>query len=105
MIDLAELNSRMKDFYDLYRLLSGKSHDQVVLTDAIINTFTRRQTAYQAGHPVFSDAFARDTKRNGQWITFLKKSFLDETISFPEVIQIITSELLPIYQKLGKPCS
>lgn len=100
MIDLAELNSRMKDFYDLYRLLSGKSHDRAVLTDAIINTFTRRQTAYQAGHPVFSDAFARDTKRNGQWKAFLKKSFLDETIPFAEVMHVISSELLPIYRQL-----
>lgn len=102
MIDLAELNSRMKDFYDLYRLLSGTSHDRFILTDAIINTFTRRHTAYQEGHPVFSDAFAGETKRNRQWIAFLKKSFLDETIPFPEVMRIITSELLPIYQQLGK---
>lgn len=100
MIDLAEMNSRMKDFYDLYRLLNGRNYDSIVLTKAIANTFNRRQTAYLANHPVFSEGFAVDEKRNRQWQAFLRKSFLDVSIGFPEVMQIIKAELLPGYQQL-----
>jgi len=94
------MNSRMKDFYDLYRLLSSQKFDREVLMDAIANTFKRRQTAYTAEHPLFDQTFAIDEKRNTQWQTFLKKSFLDVSIGFPQVMQSINAVLMPIYQQL-----
>ena len=74
------MNSRMKDFYDLYHLLDGQRYDRQILTEAIIQTFRCRQTAYLKGHPIFSEKFANDEKRNGQWKTFLRKSFLNSNL-------------------------
>jgi Nucleotidyl transferase AbiEii toxin, Type IV TA system len=54
MIDLAEMNSRMKDFYDLYRLLSQHKYDSVILQQAILNTFQRRKTVYIENHSLFT---------------------------------------------------
>lgn len=100
MIDLAEMNSRMKDFYDLYRLLNGQHYDRAILKEAITQTFRRRQTIYQNDHPIFSEAFASNEKRIIQWKSFLKKSFLDPNLVFLEVMQTISRELLPLYEQL-----
>lgn len=43
MIDLAQLNSRMKDFYDVYRLLQGDHYGESILNKAVTNTFIWRQ--------------------------------------------------------------
>ena len=52
MIDLAESNSRMKDFYDVYQLLSKRRFDAEVLQMAIKQTFENRKTALDQNHPL-----------------------------------------------------
>lgn len=44
MISLAEANTRMKDFYDLYRLLRPERYNPETLQAAIAETFKNRQT-------------------------------------------------------------
>jgi len=44
MVSLGELNSRMKDFYDIYILLSEKKLNRDILQEAIEITFQRRGT-------------------------------------------------------------
>lgn len=100
MIDLAQINSRMKDFYDVYRLLAGGQYTDLTLTKAIQQTFRWRQTVIRKDHPLFSPGFAVDSRRLGQWQAFLRKSGLDESLSFVEVIGRITAKMLPIYQLL-----
>jgi predicted nucleotidyltransferase component of viral defense system len=102
MINLAEMNSRMKDFYDIYRLMLHKRYDLGILKQAIANTFERRKTDYVANHPLFTSAFAENDNRLVQWKSFLTKSTLDTTILFTDVIKIIKTELLPIYESLNK---
>jgi hypothetical protein len=46
-IYLAEANSRMKDFYDLYALCTTKSFDGATLYEAVKRTFERRKTVRQ----------------------------------------------------------
>lgn len=100
MIDLAEINSRMKDFYDVYRLLTGTRYSAPTLTEAIRQTFRWRQTPVRAYHPLFSSGFVLDARRRGQWQAFLRKSELDPSLSFDEVMRGIVDTLLPIYQLL-----
>ena len=100
MIDLAQLNSRMKDFYDVYRLLEGGQYTAQTLQDAIRNTFRWRQTVCEASHPLFRIEFANDLQRKGQWKAFLTKSGLDTGLEFTRVMQMITRHLYPIYQQL-----
>jgi Nucleotidyl transferase AbiEii toxin, Type IV TA system len=102
MIDLAEMNSRMKDFYDLYRLLSQHKYDSVILQQAILNTFQRRKTVYIENHSLFTAEFAQNEKRIIQWKSFLKKSTLDVNIDLKEVLQLIQNQLLPIYELLNQ---
>ena len=46
IIDLADQSSRMKDYYDLYNILSKETYDKDILQDTIEHTFENRHTAY-----------------------------------------------------------
>lgn len=99
MIDLGELNSRMKDFYDLYRLLQPGKFDPNILREAIKSTFGNRKTPYIEGHSFFQENFATDERRLVQWAAFIRKSRL-EMIEFQVVHKVIRDMLEPIYRTL-----
>jgi len=73
MISLAAQNSRMKDFYDVYGLLERRNIREDVLSEAIQNTFSQRKTPFQKNHVVFTEEFAKNTKRQEEWKSFLRK--------------------------------
>jgi predicted nucleotidyltransferase component of viral defense system len=70
MITLSIMNSRMKDFFDIYTLLSSYNFDGRVLQESILETFQRRGTNIVRNHTLFTEEFAQDPIRNTQWITF-----------------------------------
>ena len=84
MISLSVNNSRMKDFYDLYRILGDGNWDSEVLGEAVKNTFCNRMTLYVENHPLFSDEFYSDTNRIVRWNSFLKSIKSKEQIPFAE---------------------
>jgi hypothetical protein len=98
MIDLGVFNSRLKDFYDIYKFIEVCNVD--ILEKAINNTFKRRETGWTRNHPVFQDEFYADKSRLKQWEIFLKKNQL-ESIDFASVKSKIIDHLFPIYEKMG----
>lgn len=100
MIELSEVNSRYKDFYDVYKILSLQQLDDAVLSEAIRATFRNRNTFYQDSHPLFTESFIKDENRNTQWKRFLKKIKYDGDLSFETVMNLITSCLKPVYKTL-----
>ncbi|PYU55990.1 MAG: hypothetical protein DMG55_25750 [Acidobacteria bacterium] len=77
LVKLEMANTRMKDFYDLWRL-SQVDFDGALLTEAIKATFQRRGTQVPSNTPkALTDEFARDAQRVRQWQGFLNKSSLD----------------------------
>jgi predicted nucleotidyltransferase component of viral defense system len=100
MIDLADSNSRMKDFYDVYRLLIKGNFKQETLERAILNTFQRRESVFVENHPLFNKDFEKNTQRTIRWKSFLKKSNLDTSIEFKDVLFQIELYLLPIFNGL-----
>jgi len=99
MIDLSESNSRYKDFFDVYKILSQNELDTKILSDAILATFQNRNTNFKRNHPLFSDDFATNHNRNVQWQYFLKKIKHKEPINFEMVMSLINSKLKPIIEK------
>lgn len=57
MIVLSLANSRMKDFFDIYRILVTDRVDDEILSDAIKSTFENRETGYRENHPLFTEEF------------------------------------------------
>lgn len=97
MIDLAEYNSRMKDFYDVYTMFVSQKYDETNLATAIKNTFEKRNTKAIPNHSLFDDNFFEDRNRITQWNAFLNKSNLNLNLKFSEVMKTIKETLEPMY--------
>ena len=100
MIERTTFNSRMKDFFDLYRICSTQSLDDTLLQEAIRATFENRDTHYSENHILFSDKFAQDVELNQRWNAFLKKIKYEPTVPFAEVMNRITQWLKPYWEFL-----
>lgn len=78
LVKLGMANTRMKDFYDLWKLSQDFDFDGALLTEAIKATFQRRGTDVPSGTPLaLTDEFSRDSQKARQWQAFIKKSGLD----------------------------
>jgi predicted nucleotidyltransferase component of viral defense system len=100
MIDLSTANSRMKDFYDVYQILTTGELNPNHLTNAIHETFRNRNTTYTLNHALFSPAFPNDPNRLRQWKSFLNRNHLDQDLDFRVVIEIIVNSLSPIWEQI-----
>jgi len=97
MIKLGELNSRMKDFYDIWLLSKQFDFNGHVLAEAITKTFKIRRTEIPDQPSVFKKSFSEDQTRERQWRAFLRKTVLASmTHSFYEVMTEIKSFLVPV---------
>lgn len=96
MIKLGELNSRMKDFYDIVILSKTFSFDGNDLVKAIKATFRRRGTQIPENKPVaLTDEFANSADKNIQWRAFINRNSLEDFgIDFPEMITALGEFLL-----------
>ena len=100
MISLSVNDSRMKDFYDLYKILNDGNWDSEVLGEAVRNTFANRKTLYIENHPLFDDEFYSDTSRIARWNGFLKSIKSKEQIPFAETGKSIKAFLWTYWQTL-----
>ncbi len=68
MVKLGELNSRMKDFFDVWLLSRSFDFDGPRLCEAIDKTFKRRGTLLPDGEPVALTAeFSGNPEKRAQW--------------------------------------
>lgn len=102
MVDLADSNSRMKDFYDIHCLLLAQKYNPDTLKNAVFNTFHRRGTQCINNHPIFETDFGLNPQRVMRWKSYLKKSNLDTSIELVTVINGIKEVFFPIYIILSK---
>ena len=95
MVAMGLLNSRMKDFYDLWILAREFSFRGPTLCQAIAATFSRRQTSLPESTPAaLTPAFSQDETKRRQWRGFLDRSDL-EGISLTDVVMLLQDFLLP----------
>jgi hypothetical protein len=96
MVALGILNSRMKDFYDLWKLSREFAFDGAILGAALKATFIRRQTPVPGTPPVaLTAAFYEDEMKQRQWEGFLRKGTLEEKgPSLPEVVAAVREFLV-----------
>jgi predicted nucleotidyltransferase component of viral defense system len=96
MVKLGELNSRMKDFFDVMMLSENYDFSGEVLAQAIKQTFAQRETAVEATPACFSNEFAQDSTKQKQWDAFVHRSaFTDAAQAFAEVAEKVKLFLGP----------
>ncbi len=97
MVKLGVLNSRMKDFYDIWILSRSFDFKGEVLAEAVEKTFANRNTSITLNATVFDPSFGMDRDKNIQWQGFLRKTKLIDTPgSFEEVITVVKLFLEPL---------
>lgn len=100
MVVLGEINSRMKDFYDVWLISQRFEVDGARLQKAVFNTFARRGTDLPSGQPV---AFLPDfvESRQEMWQSFLARGGLEESApaDFSVIVATLEKFLLPIIER------
>jgi predicted nucleotidyltransferase component of viral defense system len=95
LIKLGLINSRMKDFYDLWTLAREFQFDGRSLAQALEATFRRQKTEMPAADPLALTGEFSENKA-GQWRAFLKKNGLEaEGATLERVTEELQDFLLP----------
>ena len=100
MVSLSLGNSRMKDFFDVYQIMTRQDIDAEILGDAINATFANRDTKYVENHPLFTEEFYTDNNRNMYWEGFLRRIKFGESLPFVTVGGLIRNILRPYWNSL-----
>ncbi len=101
MVKRGILNSRMKDFYDIWMLSSRFNFNGETLAKAVKMTFRNRQTPIPVKPMVFNKAFAKDKDKSIQWQGFIKKAnLMDAPNDFEAVAAMIRAFLEPLVVSL-----
>ncbi|KUK52892.1 MAG: Uncharacterized protein XD78_1631 [Desulfotomaculum sp. 46_296] len=100
MIRLSLLNSRMKDFYDIYNLSKSKDFEGRVLQEAISQTFQRRKTTIEREQPIFQDPFINSAEKQREWSNYIRRIRVSSPEYFKDVMNQIILFLKPIYDSL-----
>jgi len=90
MVKLGTLNSRMKDFFDIWLLSRQFEFDGRILSDAVRKTFTHRWTEIPASPVALTEVFSEDPAKLSQWRAFARKSRMP---AIPESLRDVVGSL------------
>jgi len=100
IVSLGYLNSRYKDFYDIYILLKDFDFVGEDLIRAIEETFYNRGTKFE-DIVAFDKDFIEDEIRILRWNSFIEKKRAVIKTEFPEVMKLIKLFLKPIIDRIN----
>jgi hypothetical protein len=102
MVKLDLVNSRMKDFYDVWLITTRLGFDPGIMVKAIPATFKRRKTMFPDGDiPSLTPYFYLDDTKNIQWRAFLKKGRVAHAaLSLQQVCEEIRESLQEVFEKI-----
>jgi predicted nucleotidyltransferase component of viral defense system len=101
MVSLGFANSRMKDFYDVYKLAEGFDFDGIILKDAIKLTFEKRGTSIPNETPLaLTKEFFENSAKQMQWNAFINKNSL-EAVAFSSVVEKIRVFIEPVFSAIN----
>jgi predicted nucleotidyltransferase component of viral defense system len=101
MARLGMLNTRMKDFYDLWLLSQRFDFEGTVLASAVQRTFANRKTPVSRAPVGLTPVFGSDTLKQSQWQGFLRKSGLeDASPRLQSVVDTLSSFVGPVAESV-----
>ena len=90
------LNSRYKDFYDIYVLSKTYEFDYKELRNAVVQTFDNRKTKMTMDSAAFGDEFLNDPMHQTRWKAFLKKKKALIQVSMSDAMDWIKEFIRPL---------
>lgn len=92
ILDLMEFSSRMKDYYDLFYLLTHFEFDNDTLAEAMKKTFENRNHHFTIEQYEQVLSFGDNDAMNKKWQAFIKKTS-SNSINLDDVLKIIDNSL------------
>jgi predicted nucleotidyltransferase component of viral defense system len=103
MVRLALANSRMKDFFDIHRLIETRTFDGETMRLAVAATFTRRGVEIQGERPLaLTSEFADDAQKKIQWAAFVRRARRPELADLSAIIATLNRFLWPVLQAAAR---
>ena len=103
MVKLGILNSRMKDFFDIWFLIRRFNFSGHTLQKAVKATFFTRSTDLPTVPVAFTPNFSGDPVKDAQWKAFVRKNRLvDIPKDFQEIVADIAAFLGPLVENLAR---
>ncbi|MGM9859363.1 MAG: nucleotidyl transferase AbiEii/AbiGii toxin family protein [Muribaculaceae bacterium] len=93
VIERGRFNSRMKDYFDLYRIITVHKFDKNQIREAILATLKNRNTIITDDNDFFDNAFSEDIQLNRQWNNY-KRRLNIELPTFKEIHNTISGYIL-----------
>ena len=100
IVSLGYINSRYKDYYDIYVLASEFNLSGELLKEAVVETFFHRNTGFK-DMVVFEKTFINDSLRESRWNAFIKKKKAMINLTFKETMSTIEILLEPIVDSIN----
>ncbi|MFI3325384.1 MAG: nucleotidyl transferase AbiEii/AbiGii toxin family protein [Clostridia bacterium] len=94
-VQLGYVNSRYKDFYDIYILATNYDFEGEILKKSIEETFTHRNTGFD-DIVAFENDFTLDKNRQIRWNSFIKKKKAMVLVEFNSALELIKEFLNPV---------
>jgi len=98
MVVLGMINTRLKDYYDLWTLTRMMDIPSRDLVDAVRATFAQRGTSIpDAVPPALTDEYANDEQKRRMWTSFIERNGLDVGgASLASIVRDLRSYLVPL---------
>jgi Nucleotidyl transferase AbiEii toxin, Type IV TA system len=102
MVRLGELNSRMRDFFDVWVLAKNCTFEEALLADALRATFARRETSIEVDPICFGERFVATPAKLAQWQGFCQTSQVSGApAGFGAVVADIREFIRPVTEAIG----
>lgn len=89
-------NTRLKDYYDIWRVQRTYEFQGKLLSEAVAATFEQQNRKLKTDFVGLSDLFGMKAERD--WRAFLKKTIVREDISLKEVVGELRDFLVPVIE-------
>ncbi len=96
LVTLGILNSRMKDYFDIWTLSRQFDFNGQTLRDAIAKTFSNRGTTIVPEPVGLTATFANDPSKKAQWRGFIRRSRLEASPDLAELVLAVSRFLQPV---------
>lgn len=101
MVQLGQLNSRIRDFYDIWSMSRQLEFNGKTLQGALENTFSHRDTVIDPNPIAFQTVFTEDSAKQSQWTGFCRKSKIESAPkSLSEMVTEIAVFLTPVAEAI-----
>lgn len=98
MVRLGAINSRMKDFFDIWWLAENQHFSGPVLNSAIEATFSQRTTPVTDKPTAFTPSFTESPEKQGLWEAFVRRYHLGKDTQVPSTLSTVITDIAAFLQ-------